>query len=483
MTSRAVAASRAWGSLSAAPYATAALVGLSLVTARLLLEPARLRVVIAAVIAIALLGFALHSPRVLLAATVLWLGALGTVRRLVTEVGTSTKLDPLLLVGPVALVVLVFAALRGEGLVLRTALSKAVLALCALTLLGAVNPLGGSFFGGIAGLLFVFVPMLGFWVGRGIDDRTMRLVIKVVVVVGLSAAVYGLAQTLIGFPPWDRLWIQQVTFASLNVNGVIRPFATFSSAQEFAVYLSVAMVVLVGVALRAVRYVPLAIAALALLVPALILESSRGSVVLCVIALGAMLGARARMPLGLAAGLGALLLVALVIGLRSFGPSATGQSSTSALVSHEVSGLSDPLNPQSSTLGAHLSLLGDGLRSALANPVGRGIATVTIAGVTFGGVTAGTELDPSNVGLGLGLPGLIAYLIVFGSGIRRAYAMAGTRRDLLSMIGLGIVVVTMFQWLNGGLYSIAFIPWLVLGWTDRRMEKGHGVSATARDAV
>lgn len=451
-----------------APYVTAAAVlGLSLLTARLLLEPARVRLVIAAAVAIALLGLATRSPRVLLAATVVWLASLGMVRRLVTEIGTPTRLDPLLLVGPLALGVLVLFALRTDALSPRTRLSKAVLALSVLILVGAVNPLGGSLFAGLAGLLFVFVPTLGFWIGRATDDRTMGQVVRLIAVVGVGVALYALAQTLVGFPSWDRLWISQVDFASLNVNGVIRPFATFASAQELGLYLDVTAVILIVAASR-MRYAPVAVPALAVVIPALVLESSRSVVVTCIVALGLMLGARMRMPLVFAAVVGALLLVGLVVGLRSYGPATTNPSATSALVSHDVSGLSNPLNPQTSTAGAHLSLLVHGLESAFKNPAGYGIARVTIAGSTFGGVTASTEIDPSNVAVALGLPGLIAYLVVLLTGIRLVYTMARRRGDLLSLVGLGIVVVTMFQWLNGGLYSVAFLPWLVLGWSERR---------------
>jgi hypothetical protein len=27
--------------------------------------------------------------------------------------------------------------------------------------------------------------------------------------------------------------------------------------------------------------------------------------------------------------------------------------------------------------------------------------------------------------------------------------------------------VTLLQWLNGGHYGVAFLPWLVLGWVER----------------
>jgi hypothetical protein len=41
------------------------------------------------------------------------------------------------------------------------------------------------------------------------------------------------------------------------------------------------------------------------------------------------------------------------------------------------------------------------------------------------------------------------------------------RRDFVSRVALGIIAVTFLQWTNGGLYAVAFLPWLMMGWLDR----------------
>jgi hypothetical protein len=247
----------------------------------------------------------------------------------------------------------------------------------------------------------------------------------------------------------------------------LRPFASFSSASEFALFLAVAIVVSLAAATR-LRHTVLAAAALAVLIPALVLESTRGAVVSVLVALGAMLGLRLRLPLVPAAVLGMLLVLALAFGLRHYGPAADTSSRTGTLVAHDVSGLSDPLNPDNSTVNAHLSLVFNGLGSVLSNPVGYGISRVSIAGSKFGGLSQGTEADPSNVSVALGLPGLVAYLAVVVLGMRTVYRVARRRSDALSLAALGIVVATMLQWLNGGNYAVALLPWLALGWADRK---------------
>jgi len=425
------------------------------------------RDVVAFAAGVALIGVFARLPALLLPSTVLWLTALGTVRRLVTEAGSSSRLDPLLLVGPLALALLTVEAARRGAFGTRTPLGKAVFALSALVVIGAGNPRSGHFFTGVSSLLFVLVPLLGYWIGRALDDRGLWRVLRLVAGLGVAAAAYGLVQTLAGFPSWDETWIGQVSLNSLNVGGAVRPFASFSSASEYAVYLGVGIVIWLALATR-LRSLPLALLALAVLVPALVLESSRGTAVLTLVAAGLILGARRRLPLLPAAAFGVLLLAGLTIALRSYAsaPAATSVGPR-ALVTHEVTGLSQPLNAQNSTLNAHWSLIVAGVKSAIKDPIGRGTAAVTIAGATFGGKRFGTEADPSNMAVALGLPGLVAYLAIVALGLKLVYERARQRADVLALAALGVVVVTFLQWLNGGLYAVAFLPWLVFGWADR----------------
>ena len=141
-------------------------------------DPNRLRPAVALAVLVALVGIATCSPVASLLTLFVWLVALGMSRRLVSEFAPITRTDPLLLVSPVVLGLLAAAAVRRGALRNRTVLTNAVLALSLLTLLGAINPLQGSLVGGISGLLFVFVPMLAFWIGRAYcDDRMLRQVL------------------------------------------------------------------------------------------------------------------------------------------------------------------------------------------------------------------------------------------------------------------------------------------------------------------
>jgi hypothetical protein len=434
---------------------------------RLAAEPSAVKIALAATVVPLAIGIGFLVPRVLLLALPFWLVGLGLLRRIAALSASPSKTDLLLVVGPVAWTILVLVAARRGAFAHPTTLSKGVLALSLLAVASSLVPVSGSFVAGPAGLIFVLVPMLAFWVGRGLlDDRTLATLLKLVALLAVAAVLYGLTQTIYGFRSWDLRWIRTSGYAALNVGGVIRPFATFSSAAEYAYFAAVAIVVWLAFWLRPGRIV-VTLAAVGLLGTGMAYEGSRGVVVSLVGAVGLMLGARRRFALVPAAVGGVVLVLALSFAVRHVIPEGYQGSGSSALIAHQANGIASPLDPKSSTLLVHLTYIVHGLGSAFTHPLGQGVAAVTIAGSRFGGQAKGTEADPSNAAVALGLPGLLAYLVIAVSGIALAYRTALRRGDRLSLVALGVVSVTLFQWLNGGQYAVAFLPWLVLGWLDR----------------
>jgi hypothetical protein len=423
------------------------------------------------------------APRAVLYGLVVWLAGLGFVRRVISVAFPAGANDPLLLVEAATVGALVLAAAARGGFNHRSPLAKTTLALSALMLLGALNPAQGGLATGVAGLLFGLVPLGGFWIGRAFcDDRTYTRVLRLVAVLALVAAAYGLRQTFTGFPSWDTAWIQQADYQALHVGDVTRPFGTFSSASEYAAFIAVALVAWAGFGLRIAR-LWIGLPAVALLAVALWFESSRGAIFLVPMAAVFMLAARLRRSLGfaLAAMAVAVLLVPITVGRFVSSPDSGPQA---ALVSHQVQGLSNPLDPSSSTLALHVTLVLDGLRAALHQPLGYGTGAVTIAGTKFGGESLGTEADPSNAAVAIGLPGVLAYIVLLVIAFRKAYALAAARRDTCSIVALGLLVVMVLQWLNGGQYAVAFLVWLTLGWLDRTTEvPSDGANAAGSTAL
>jgi hypothetical protein len=455
---------------------------LAVVFGVLLSTSASLHIVLALAVLPLVLAVVATSPRNALLGLALWLIALGMVRRLVGADSTALG-DPLLLVGPVVLVLLFIVACGRGALRSRSPLANAVGLLSLLVLVEAVNPLQGGITVGLGGLLFILVPMLAFWVGRSLlDDVTLKRLLRLVALLSVFAAVYGLVQQFIGFPSWDKRWISSNGYEALNVGGVIRAFGNFSSSQEYAVFLSIGLVVLVAT-LRSRRHAmfPLHLAAVGLVGTALVLSSVRGSLVLTAVALGAMAAAIARLrpSAALVAGLLAVLLLSISLGHISFS-SANGASGPSnpvaPLLQHEISGIANPTGTGSSLPG-HLTDTFDGIKSAFSLPIGHGTGSVTLAAGRLGNSpNVSTEGDLGNSGTALGAPGLLLFLIVVLRGLLGTYRLTVRRRDVLTLASLGLLVVTLLQWLNGDLYSVAWLVWLSLGWADRAIHPRAPVS-------
>jgi hypothetical protein len=259
------------------------------------------------------------------------------------------------------------------------------------------------------------------------------------------------------------------------VHGVPRAFASFSGGSEYATFLAIGLVIWVAFGLTPVL-APVAVAAIGMSAFAIFWEGSRGIIVLGVVALAMMIGARRGFSLKWSLAVSAILLLLVPYTVtRIVGADYSGGNSP--LVTRQVQGLQNPTNSEASTLGSHVDLLTEGIRSARSEPVGRGTGAITIAALKFGGVDATTEADPSNAAVAWGVLGLIVYLVILAAGLWRGYRLAFMRRDWLAAVALAIVILTTSQWLNGGQYAVAFLPWLLLGWIDRTLGRA---SSSAR---
>ncbi len=429
-------------------------------------SPPLLRAAIAVPAAALLVTVCLRSHRRAVIVLLVWLAVFGTIRRLLNGPGAFGTGDPLLLVAPVIVGLLVVVAARKGAFRQQTRLTKNVLILSGLVGFAALNPLQGGIAIGAGGLLFVMVPLLWFWVGRGlVDDALLARVLRVISILAVGAAVYGLFQVYRGFPTWDARWIKNKGYGALYVGTAVRPFASFSSSSEYVGLIAIGTVIW-ALELRSAERRLAAVAALALLGWALTVASVRGALVIVPIALGMTFATSKGFGIGRTAlaGLGALF--ALGIAVSQF-QAATSGGSSSALVSRQVSGLSDPFNPEKSTLPLHVESLLSGLGTGLRNPVGHGLGVITIAGEKFGSGNVSTDVDPSNVAVAMGVPGLLAYGSVVVVALRLAFRRARCRQDLLTLAVLGVALVTLFQWLSGGNYAVAPLPWLLLGWLDQ----------------
>lgn len=447
--------------------------------------PSEFRAAVALALVLAAVAVGIVWPERLLYGLIAWLVVLGLVRRLLTLVAPSTGHDPLLLVEPAAAALLLIVVVERKRLPPRTALSGAVAAMTMIIALSGLNPAQGGITVGLAGLLFLLVPMIGFWVGRVlcIDDVFARI-LKLVAALAIPVAIYGLIQTFVGFPHWDERWILEVgqSYQALNVGTVTRAFGSLPSSAEYAYVLAVGLAVWLAFGLRGLR-LPMTGLVVVLLATALVLESVRLVIFLSAAALIAMLVGRLRTTAPVAAVIVLLSFLGTSTLVGRLAPEYYTPGTTGALLSHQLQGLSNPLSSKQSTFFIHLSLVTEGLSSAKAHPAGLGAGTVSLAADKFGGLARASEADPSNLAIAAGIPGLVTYLVLAVLAFVRAYDLARTRRDAISLSALAVVTIVFLEWFNGGQYGIALLLWITLGWIDRSWAALDASRRAARDEL
>jgi hypothetical protein len=425
-----------------------------------------IRIVLAALLVIALSFVSLRRPQSAALLTLLFLPLLALTRRLLIPVAGWTSWDGLLLVAPVVSIVLTHRlfVVKKHPLA-RDVVSKLVFAILVLALIETVNPAGGNLRAGITGLLFLGAPLLWFFIGRGLaDQQLVKTLFLSVSFVGVAVAIYGLWQTQVGLPSWDASWVALNGYPALNVLGATRSFGTFSSGAEYAAFLGIALVA----ALFAGRRRLVALPILGVLACALFLESSRGvfiEVLLAVVVVLVMRTGSMRLTLL------ATLVAAGVAGttIHFFGPQLTtiALNSGNPLVVHQVAGLMNPLDTNQSTYLGHQEMALNGVVASVDHPLGLGTAATNLAGQRLAGISVGTEVDLSNAFVSLGLVGGLLFLALMVATLWRAGSLALSSRNPVALATMGVLIVTLGQWLNGGYYAVAPLVWLLIGWANR----------------
>lgn len=449
------------------------------------------RLLLAGALTLNLIIVAIKWPRAAAVATLLLLPFLALVRRLLIADTGWVSNDPLLLVAPLVAVFLVLRLFVAEPRRLAPdLLSKLVLALLVVALLQVLNPTGGTgLLANVAGLLFLGVPLLWFFLGRELVDRGVALALAyAVVVIGLVVGAYGLWQTEFGtLAPWDLKWLDIAGYQALYVgnrgDAVIRPFSTFSSNSEYAAYVGVGLVFAGALFLHGR---PAAAVAAPLLAMATFLAGGRGVMALVLLALVLMAALRTRnFAFGAVVavlGVGFIFLAGTLLGPRI--DRAAGLYGD-AVVARNVSGLLAPLDPGRSTLLGHwdnfLGAVGEGFR----NPVGNGTGTTSLATDRLDDDTGATETDNdlADAFVSFGLVGGLLFAAIIVLTLRRVVSSYLATREVMLLAVFGLLAVTLGNWLNGGHYALAPLIWLLAGYATRRPLPGPEVGPEARAGV
>ena len=445
----------------------------------------------AAVLTATLCAIAVRSPAIGVAVTLGFLALQGDYRRYAGYFEGYPASDALLLVAPVtAFFLCCLTAVNGKRISGSGGLAVTVLLLAILMTAEIFNPAQGGLIVGLAGALFYLVPLLWFWIGRVYGDRmTVELVFRrVIVPLGVAAAMLGLWQSLRGLLPFEAAWVQMTNAYTANYNAVfisedvVRAFGFFNSAAEYTRFMLLASVIIVALWLtdrtRWIWVLP------ALLV-AIFLASSRGPVVLLVATAVVLWALQGRSP---AVWL-PRFVVAAVVGFSVLGVALLGLKAThlsnrlDVLVSHQVEGLLDPTNQEKSTAVGHVTLTAQGVLEGFTSPAGRGLGATTLAANKFGSGVYSAEMDFANVFYSLGFIGGFLYLSVIAVALVRAFSIWNRRRTGVELAMLAALISTLTAWMIGGEYSIAAIVWFVVGAVDRSYsELGVARQRALRDA-
>jgi len=413
-----------------------------------------------------------------LAITFLFLAFLGGLRRFLIPYVGWAGFEPLLLVAPILTGLYFSSLVARRKIAYDTPIAKCIFWMVVIMLLQVFNPRQGGLMVGVAGIIYLLVPLLWYYIGRNVaTQQSVQILLKVVVIIAVLSAADGLRQTFSGLNETEKYWLN-VALGNSSViyhfGPLIRGFGFSTSAEEYAFLLGI------GVVLCWTRFVTgsrLALIPLPLFACAIFWESSRSVMVATVFTcaiIWSMLTRNSKIML-------VRLVIALILGAVGLSWSmqaikeqhlATEDIKSRALIQHNVDGV---LNVGNSTAVAHSNEVVQGILSALINPFGRGLGATTIAGTKFasGSEAYSTEFDISDAFAGLGLVGGILYVVilcrVFYIGIRRWMV----DRNPLYLCIVAIMIIIIGRWMNGANGTVSMLAWSLAGYLDSQDKRAR----------
>ena len=377
--------------------------------------------------------------------------------------------DPILLIAPAAVLVMMFSLLVGRNLKNDTRISKLVVILIGFMVIEIFNPLQGGVAIGIGGAMFYLIPVLSFWIGRTYftEATVVMLAMKIVVPVAVLAAILGMYQTFVGYFDYEQAWLVAAHWDRVvDLNGLRRAVSFLTSPAEYGRILVFAIVLIWCAWLK--RRSPL-ILLMPFIFVALYFAGMRSAIFVCVFSMAALWAAMGRSQATWAP----RIVIALVLGIAGilFGADQSQQaakgSASEALISHQSEGLANPLDEKKSTGKIHLAMIGYGIAESFRNPLGHGLGATTLAAGKFGGETENTEVDISNMFLSLGCFGGLVYVVLLWRISQLSLSYWNKERSFAALIILGILVSSIFSVLSAGDYAKNQVTWLLIGALDR----------------
>jgi hypothetical protein len=434
---------------------------------------------------------------------VVWLVCLGTTRRVVSLFQLDPARDPLLVVGPLVAVVVTARSLANGALRKLTILHGLVAAMALVVLLGALNPRQSTVGSAAAGVLIWGGPLLYFWIGRAMTVADMGRVGRVAVGLGIAAALYGIAQLIIGLPPWDFDWVESRTsgtrggrYASLYIGGsTVRPFGMSTSAAGYAVFMGMLSAVVAAKAAwdwhrLHTRSALVWSSAACLGLAALVLSAVRSVLLLTVLAVFVVVVVARGWSLTKSLLILVMAGMALSLALSQVDPSSLDRDGVEGSVRRVVVLVGDPLSDNyENTTSGHVRSIRGGIEQGFREPLGSGPGSVGLAGSRFGDGGRNSESSISNAGIAFGVLGIaiVGAVMLVGPWTAWRARSVPTRgptdpAPVFVLAVLGISIVTIRGGFNGEQWAVTPLLWLGLGWVDARAAGLNGPRRVARNA-
>jgi hypothetical protein len=443
----------------------AIIIGMSLYVGHSVLNPASIRTLLGLTILFLTLAISITHPNASIILLMIYLPLLGLIRRILIPIAGWGSFDPLVIVAPsVALLTGSYWFYRylflHEPLVNDTPVFKLVRWMILIDCLEIVNPRQGSPMVGIMAIIFYVAPLFWMVTARTVmTERTMRVIIHTVFVMGIVAALYGLKQTYYGFFPFENDWIHIVKITALHVGNLYRALSTTDNPQEYAEFLAQAICVGWLYVLRGNLLIKIYGLVGAIVIGwALFMESARGPLIFAAIALAVItvMSGKSKMSRAILGIIVCAILLAVFVKINHM------QASSNALVEHQIAGITG----KNSSMNGHISTALSGIWRGTKSVIGYGLgSTTTAAGKFASSGNGGTEMDFSNMFVSDGVVGGLTYLaLIIRVGI--LLFRSALSRSLVGLFSIGALIAIFGQWVNGELYTTATVFWLSVGFID-----------------
>jgi hypothetical protein len=414
----------------------------------------------------------------------------GLLRRMQYLFVPYSQNEPIHLITPFVTLIAFVLVIQREKLEMFFAskTAKLVTFLAAICFLQIFNPLQGSLFIGLTGALFYLVPMAWFYFGQTISEEFFIKTLKMIVILGMITSVYGIYQIVVGYPDFERYWIENTDqYSSIAVYNVTRGLATFSNAEEWGRYALLGSLIAFGLALvkSEENKRPLWIFAGVFLCGMLVLSGQRSSIfgLLLGVAVLFVTGARsfrhafARLLLLFAP---IMLLLALSSSLSEDDIYEMDDSQgISTMLSHTTKGAVNPTGEGS--LAARLTTWNHLLTETLpSNPFGAGLGANSMSVAREGGEKQHRAIDNHffSLAVSAGIPAMILLIWILFRSFRLSIAEWGQSEVKSDQSGywrivmalLSTFVLNNFFGTSFVIYSVAPVGWLLLGWISSRAD-------------